>query len=77
VPNLHLLRVWSSLSCLLVLIFSIITIAISCHDGASLAWPPQVNHSRVELCLLQAVACPLRIAFHDRSQLLLLQVNVP
>ncbi|DBA99266.1 TPA: Proline transporter [Trebouxia sp. C0006] len=33
VPNLHLLRVWSSLSCLLVLIFSIITIAISCHDG--------------------------------------------
>lgn len=36
VPNLHLLRVWSSLSCLLVLIFSIITIAISCHDGALL-----------------------------------------
>ena len=56
VPNLHLLRVWSSLSCLLVLIFSIITIAISCHDGALLFWPPQFHHSSVALCLLQAVA---------------------
>ncbi len=33
VPNLHLLRVWSSLSCLLVLVFSLIAIGIACHDG--------------------------------------------
>ena len=70
VPNLHLLRIWSSLSCLLVLVFSIITIAISCHDGALLPWAPRVNHSSVELCPLQAVACPIRIAFHGRIQLL-------
>ena len=33
VPNLHHLRIYSSISCVLVIIFALITIAISCHDG--------------------------------------------
>lgn len=33
VPNLHLLRLWSSLSCILVLVFTLIAISIACHDG--------------------------------------------
>lgn len=33
VPNLHYLRLYSTISCILVLIFTIITIAVSCHDG--------------------------------------------
>ena len=33
VPNLHYLRLWSSLSCALVLIFSLIAIGIACKDG--------------------------------------------
>ena len=42
VPNLHLLRVWSSLSCFLVFIFTIIAIAIACKDGTFCVWTCQV-----------------------------------
>ena len=35
VPNLHLLRIWSSLSCILVLIFVAIPVGIAFHDGGS------------------------------------------
>ena len=33
VPNLHLLRLWSSLSCVLVLVFVAIPVGIAFHDG--------------------------------------------
>lgn len=35
VPNLHYLRLWSALSCGLVLIFSLVAISIACKDGES------------------------------------------
>ena len=33
VPNLHHLRIYSTISCMLVFVFTIIVVAISCHDG--------------------------------------------
>ena len=33
VPNLHYLRIYSTISCILVFVFTIIVVAISCHDG--------------------------------------------
>ena len=33
VPNLHYLRLYSTISCVLVFIFTIIVVAVSSHDG--------------------------------------------
>ena len=39
VPNLHHLRVYSALSCALVLVFSLIAIGIACKDGKDVCYP--------------------------------------
>ena len=55
VPHLHGLRWWSSMSCMLVLVFMAIIFGVSIHDGTPLF--PCVS----------LMACSVTVTWHERS----------